>query len=246
MLLDGKNAVVTGCNRGIGKVILEIFARNGANVWACARKHDDDLIAYIEELKVKYNINITPIFFDLSDADSVKEGAKQILADKFTIDILVNSAGTISTSLFQMTSMKQMKDMFEVNYFSIFQFTQILVKGMVKNGGSIINIASSAAIEGNAGRVSYASSKSALITFSQVLSRELGRYNIRVNSVAPGLTDTSMMRKSTPDDILEQTLSRVSLGRIAEPIEIANSVLFLASDLSSYMTGHTLRVDGGM
>jgi 3-oxoacyl-[acyl-carrier protein] reductase len=117
---------------------------------------------------------------------------------------------------------------------------------MIKKGGSIINISSSAAIEGNEGRVSYASSKSAVITFGQVISRELGRYNIRVNTIAPGLTETDMMRESTPDDVLKRTLDRVSLHRVAKPEEIADTVLFLSSDLSSYITGQVLRVDGGM
>ena len=145
-----------------------------------------------------------------------------------------------------MTPLNKVKEMFEVNFFSMFQFTQLIVKSMVKQGGSIVNVSSSAAIEGNEGRVSYASSKSAVITFGQVISRELGRYNVRVNTIAPGLTDTDMMRGSTPDDILEKTLERISLHRVAKPEEIANAVLFLSSDLSSYITGQVLSVDGGM
>ena len=145
-----------------------------------------------------------------------------------------------------MTPLSKVKEMFDINFFSMFQFTQGIVKSMVKNGGSVVNISSSAAIEGNEGSVSYASSKSAVITFGQVISRELGGNNIRINTIAPGLTETEMMKGSTPDDVLERTLDRVSLHRIAKPKEIANVVLFLASDLSSYMTGQVLRVDGGM
>jgi 3-oxoacyl-[acyl-carrier protein] reductase len=246
MLLKDKCAVVTGCNRGIGKSVLETFASNGADVWACVRSESEDFLLLINDLENKYKVSIKPVYFDLTDIDSVKQGVKIITSDKRPIDILVNNAGFISTSLFQMTPLSKVKEMFDINFFSIFQFTQGIVKSMVKNGGSIINISSSAAIEGNEGRVSYASSKSAIITFGQVISRELGRNNIRVNTIAPGLTKTDMMIDSTPDDVLERTLERVSLHRVAQPKEIANIALFLASDLSSYMTGQVLRADGGM
>jgi len=246
MLLDTKQAVVTGCNRGIGKAVLETLAKNGADVFACVRKESEEFSSFIEELEQKYKVSIKPVYFDLTDIDSIKQGVKTINSEKKSIDILVNNAGGIATSLFQMTPLNKVKEMFEVNFFSMFQFTQLIVKSMVKQGGSIVNVSSSAAIEGNEGRVSYASSKSAVITFGQVISRELGRYNVRVNTIAPGLTDTDMMRGSTPDDILEKTLERVSLHRVAKPEEIANIVLFLASDLSSYMTGQVLSVDGGM
>ena len=246
MLLKGKCAVVSGCNRGIGKSILETFASNGADIFACARTESKDFLLLINDLESKYKVTIKPIYFDLSDLDSVKQGIKTISAEKKPIDILVNNAGSISTSLFQMTPLANVKEMFDVNFFSMFQFTQGVVKLMVKNGGSIINLSSSAGIEGNEGRVSYASSKSAVITFGQVISRELGRNNIRVNTIAPGLTETEMMINSTPEDVLKQTLERISLHRTAKPKEIANVALFLASNLSSYITGQVLRADGGM
>ena len=126
-------------------------------------------------------------------------------------------------------------------------FTQILVRSMIRQGsGAIVNISSSAAIEGNEGRTGYASSKSSMIASTKVLARELAPYNIRVNAVAPGLTQTEMMASSTPDDALKETLNRICMKRVGRPEEIANSVLFLASDLSSYMTSQVLRVDGGM
>ena len=246
MLLKGKCAVVTGSNRGIGKSILETFASNGANIFACARSESKDFLLLINDLESKYKVTIKPIYFDLSDLDSVKQGIKTISSEKKPIDILVNNAGSISTSLFQMTPLANVKEMFDVNFFSMFQFTQGIVKLMVKNGGSVINLSSSAGIEGNEGRVSYASSKSAVITFGQVISRELGRNNIRVNTIAPGLTETEMMINSTPEDVLKQTLERISLHRTAKPKEIANVALFLASNLSSYITGQVIRADGGM
>jgi 3-oxoacyl-[acyl-carrier protein] reductase len=246
MLLKNKRAVVTGSNRGIGKAILEVLAKNGANVWACARSESEEFLLSISRLEDKYGVVIKPVYFDISDIDSVKRGVREITVNKDPIDILVNNAGSISISLFQMTPMSKVKEMFDINFYPMFQLTQMLVKSMVRNGGSIINLSSSAAIEGNEGRVAYASSKAAVITFSQVISRELGRNNVRVNTIAPGLTDTDMMRGSTPNDVLEKTLERISLHRTAKPEEIANVVLFLSSSLASYITGQVLCVDGGM
>ena len=171
----------------------------------------------------------------------------EIIISKSPIDILVNNAGSIFTSLFQMTSINKIKDIFQTNYFSSLLFTQYLIKIMIKQKrGNIVNVSSSAAIEGNEGRIGYASSKSAIITSSKVLARELGIHNIRINTVAPGLTMTDMMKESTPQDVLENTLKRIPMNRVADPREIANVILFLSSELSSYITGQVIRVDGGM
>ena len=247
MLLKGKTAAITGCNRGIDKAILEIFAKNGANIWACARKPQKNFEKYINALSNKYSVEISPIYFDLNNEEEIKEAAKKITVSKKPLNILVNNAGIIFTSLFQMTSLNKIKDIFETNLFSNLLFTQYLVKIMIKQkNGSIINISSSAAIEGNEGRIAYASSKSAIITSSKVLARELGIHNIRINTVAPGLTMTDMMKESTPQDVLENTLKRIPMNRVADPREIANVILFLSSELSSYITGQVIRVDGGM
>ena len=126
-------------------------------------------------------------------------------------------------------------------------FTQLLVRSMVRQGcGSVVNISSSAAIEGNEGRTSYAASKASIIVSTKVMAKELATNNIRVNAIAPGLTETDMMIESTSEDALENTLKRICMKRVGSPEEIANVVLFLSSDLSSYMTGQVLRVDGGM
>ena len=247
MLIKGKTAVITGCNRGIGKALLEVFAKNGANVWACVRKPDVDFTEYIKGLVSEIGVKIRPVYFDLQDSEQIKEGIKTIRSAKEPIDILVNNAGVIHTSLFQMTSIDKMREMFELNLFSQMLLTQQISKIMMRQkSGSIINLSSSAAIEANEGRTAYAASKSALITSTQVLSKELAGCGIRVNAIAPGLTQTDMMVESTPEDILEKTLQRISMKRVGRPEEIAKTALFLASDLSSYMTGQVLRVDGGM
>ena len=247
MLLKHKTSIITGCNRGIGFSIMETFAKNGANVFACYRKKSDKIIENCKELSSKFDVKVYPIFFDLKDDEELKSAFQEISENTKNIDILVNNAGVIHTSLFQMTKIEKFRELFEVNFFSYIGFTQKISKFMMKSKkGSIINISSSAAHEANIGRSAYASSKSSIEVLSKVISRELGRFNIRANSIAPGLTETEMMRKSTPDQFLKDTLSRISLNRIGSPNEIANVALFLASDLSSYVTGQTIRVDGGM
>lgn len=246
-LLKGKTAVLTGSNRGIGKAILDVFAKNGANIWACVRKLDDGFTSYISDLTKETGASIWPVCFDLADAEQMKAEMKTIISSKQNVDILVNNAGIIYTALFQLTPMDKMKEVFEINYFSQMSLTQYIVRIMTRQkSGSIINISSSAAIEGNAGRMAYAASKAAMICATKVMARELATYNIRANAIAPGLTDTEMMRASTPQEALADTLERTCQKRIGRPEEIANVALFLACDMSSYITGQVLRVDGGM
>ena len=247
MLLKNKTAVVTGCNRGIGKKILEVFSANGATVFACVRNIDEEFKSFLNELKQKFNNQIIPIQFDLNDEKKIKEAANSILTSNKSIDILVNNAATIHTSIFQMTSVKKLKELFEVNFFSQTIFTQYILKSMIKNKrGSIVYISSSSALDGNEGRSAYSSAKAAIIAQAKVLSRELGVHNIRVNSIAPGLTNTDMMKKNHQEEIVNEIVSRISLRRVANPEEIANVVLLLSSDLTSYITGQVIRVDGGM
>ena len=247
MLLQNKTAVVTGCNRGIGKKILEVFSANGAAVFACVRNISEEFKSNIKEIEKNTKNKIIPIQFDLSNENQIKEAANSILSSNKSIDILINNAAMIHTAIFQMTSIKKLKEVFEIDFFSQTNFTQYILKSMVKNKkGSILYISSSSALDGNEGRSAYSSAKSALITQSKVLSRELGVHNIRVNTIAPGLTDTDMMKENTTQETIKDVLSRVSLRRIANTGEIANTALFLSSDLSSYITGQVIRVDGGM
>ena len=247
MLIQNKTAVITGCNRGIGKKILEVFSANGATIFACVRNNDEEFKTYLNEIKKKFNNQIIPIQFDLNDENQIKEAANNILSSNSSIDILVNNAATIHTALFQMTSLKKLKEVFETNFFSQTIFTQYILKSMIKKkSGSILYISSSSALDGNEGRSAYSSAKAAMITQAKVLSREVGMYNIRVNAIAPGLTNTDMMKKNTPEEILSELKSRISLKRIADPEEIANVALLLSSELSSYITGQVIRVDGGM
>ena len=247
MLIQSKTAVITGCNRGIGKKILEVFSANGATIFACVRNVSEEFKTFANEMEKKFNNKIIPIQFDLNDEDQVKKAASNILSSNSPIDILVNNAATIYTALFQMTSIKKLKETFETDFFSQTLFTQYILKSMIKKkSGSILYISSSSALDGNEGRSAYSSAKAAIIAQAKALSREVGMYNIRVNAIAPGLTDTDMMKENTPKEIVNEVTSKTSLRRIANPQEIANAALFLSSDLSSYITGQVIRVDGGM
>jgi 3-oxoacyl-[acyl-carrier protein] reductase len=150
MLLKNKTAVITGSNKGIGFEILKNFSENGANIFACTRNIDDDFISKTNTIKEKYNNTITPIEIDLSSEIKVKEAANQILNFDKPIDILINNAGIIQTSLFQMSSRKKLNEIFEINFFSQTIFTQFILKSMIKQkSGSIIYISSSASLDGN-------------------------------------------------------------------------------------------------
>ena len=246
-MLSGKKVIITGSSRGIGKSTLEKKKKNRADIIACSKTHSTDLLKYYSQIEIENNIKIYPYFFDFSDEEMVRETLKNILSEHKVIDILVNNAGEIQTSIFLMTPVKKIKENFDINYFSLLTFTQVIAKKMMgKKKGNIINISTTAAIDGIEGRLAYSSSKAALITTTKVLSKELGRFNIRVNAIAPGLTDTDLMRNNHSPEVIKEVIDSLSLGRLADPNEIANAVLFLASEQSSYITGQVIRVDGGM
>lgn len=245
-LLKGKRAVITGCNRGIGKSILENFAANGADIITITRTESEEFSEICHGLEKTYGVHIRQVYADFDREDEVRAAAKSILEEKKTIDILVNNVG-ISNPLvmFTMTSMEKMREMFEVSFFSSILLTQLLCRRMMKaHSGNIIFITSSAAFEAGF-NLEYTSAKAAVVGAVRRLARELGHFGIRVNGVAPGLTNTDMGNalKENEEAI---ALSMSILGRKAEPEEIADVVLFLASDLSRFMTAQILRVDGGM
>lgn len=245
-LLSGKTAVITGANRGIGLAIMNVFAAHGCNIIACARKESQDFSLLIEEIAALNSVDIQPFFFNMEDSNQVKEAGYQIARLDGRIDVLVNNAGIASGGFFQMTSMEELKRVFEVNFFSQVSLTQIVSRKMAKNNsGTIINIASNAGMVGGAGMLSYGSSKAALILASKVMASELGRFNIRVNAIAPTITRTDMydqMEMKARDKLILAN----ALNRPAEPEEIANTALFLASDMSGFINGQVICVDGGL
>ena len=246
MMLKNKFAVITGSNKGIGLSILENFSKNGANIIACARSKTDEFEKRCIEISKKNNNKIFPVYFDLNKENEILDGLKNIETITQDLDILVNNAGINQASLLQMTQMKTVKEVFQVNFFSAVMLTQKLMKIMIKNRkGSIINISSNAAIECNAGRSIYSASKSAIVAFTKSLSKELGVFNIRTNAIAPGLTNTKMMSQGIQQKIIEDAIKRIPMKKVAEPDDISNVALFLASDLSSYVNGETIFVTGG-
>ena len=246
MLLKNKTAVITGSNRGIGFSILETFSKNGANIIACVRKNDVDFKNRIEDLSKINKNKIHIVSFDLEKEQEIENGFLEIKKIYSKIDILVNNAGINQMSLFQMTPLSNFKSVFNVNFFSVVSFTQKILKILSKNTNSkIINISSNAATLCSPGRSSYASSKAALIAFSKVLSKELGSFKICVNAIAPGLANTNMM-KETPEKIVSEVLKNTALNKLAEPVDIANAALYLASNLSDHVTGETIYVTGGL
>ena len=246
MLLKGKNAVVTGCLKGIGRATMELFAKNGANIWACCQFQDIQFNECIDSLQQEYDVWITPVYFDLTDYDQIKAAVKTIMSAKQPVNVLVNTAGMTQDALFHMISMEQMKRVFEVNFFSQMLFTQYITKLMLrKKSGSVINISSISAIDGNPGQLSYSASKAALIGATKTLSAELAPLGIRVNAIAPGVIKTEMT-EDLPDEALDRLMDKSSLKHIGLAEEVGNAIVFLASDMSSYVTGQVLRVDGGI
>jgi 3-oxoacyl-[acyl-carrier protein] reductase len=244
-LLSGKNIIITGSARGIGNTILRLFAENGANIWACARTVNEEFEREINELAETCGVWIRPVYFDLSDEEDIKRGIKEIISDKRSIDALINNAGMAYGGLFTMTPMSKLKEVFQVNYFAQIQVMQLVLRVMMKQkNGCIVNMASIGGIETSPGYLAYGSSKAALIYATKSASHEVGQYGIRVNAIAPGLTRTDM-GGFKPDEEIQKILDRSSLHRMAEPAEIANCALFLASDKSSFITGQVMIADGG-
>ena len=247
MLLKDKVTVVSGASGDIGKKILEKFSKEGSNIYALARNAEDkEFVEFTENLKKKNNNKIKIIHLDLEKEETIRSSFELIKKDNTNIDILVNNAGTISNSLFQMTSLKTLRNIFEINFFSQFLLTQIYLKLLIKSKkGSVIFVSSNSANENPVGRCAYSASKAALNSLTKTISKEMGVKNLRVNAVLPGLTDTKMAKNFTKDDAIDEYLNKVALKRIAKTSEIANVIAFLASDKSSYINGQLITIDGG-
>ena len=244
--LEGKTALITGCNRGIGSSILLEFAKEGASVIACTRTLNNDLKDTYQQLVSQFNIKIYPICMDLSDAESIKQGMKEVTELRIPIDILVNNAGVAKFSPLMMSKIDDFKELMQVNLYAPVQISQYVIKSMLKQKkGSIINFCSISGLDMTAGNSAYGASKAAIASLTRTMAKELAKAGIRVNAIAPGFVETDM-NKQISADYLESMLQQIALGRTAKPEEVARTAVFLASDESSYMTGQIIRIDGGI
>lgn len=244
-MLKGQNVIITGANRGIGNAIMRLFASNHANIWCLVRTCSDAFMEQANKLSEEYGIWMKAIMADLAKEEEVKAAVSTILRENVPIDILINNAGINHRGAFLMTSLQEMEQLFRINYFAPIQLIQLVAKKMIRQKrGNIVNIGSASGYEHNVGNFAYAGSKAALMWATQTISRELAPYHIRVNGVAPGVTDTEI-NAGNEERIKKEIIGKMNIPRKADPLEIAEGVLYLASEHSSFVSGHILRIDGG-
>jgi len=244
-LLENKTAIITGATRGIGRGIAIEFAKQGANVAFTYSSSVDAANALEEELKA-FGVEAKGYQSNAADFDAAQELAKEVLATFGTIDILINNAGITKDNLLMRITEEDFDKVIEVNLKSVFNLTKAVIRPMMKQrGGSIINMSSVVGLKGNAGQTNYAASKAGIVGFSKSVALELGSRNIRSNVVAPGFIETEMTEK-LDEKVVQGWRDGIPLKRGGQPIDIANACVFLGSDMSSYITGQTLSVDGGM
>lgn len=244
-LLEGKTAIITGASRGIGKGIALAFAQHGAHVaftYSSSIKAANVLESELSALGIKakgYQSNA-------ADFNAAQQLVDQVLKDFEHIDILVNNAGITKDNLLMRITENDFDQVIEINLKSVFNMTKAVQRTMLKQRhGSIINMSSVVGVKGNAGQSNYAASKAGIIGFSKSIALELGSRNIRSNVIAPGFIETEMTDK-LPDDIVAEWRAGIPLKRGGSVQDVAHACLFLASDMSSYVTGQVLHIDGGM
>lgn len=244
-LLEGKTALITGANRGIGKSIALKFAENGANVAFSDIQYNDDSITLVQELSA-FGIKAQGYASDASSFADSELLINQIMEDFKTIDILVNNAGITRDNLLLRMTEQDWDRVINVNLKSVFNLTKAIQRVMIKQRfGSIINMSSVVGVEGNSGQSNYAASKAGIIGFTKSIAQELGSRNIRCNAIAPGYIETEMTAK-LPQEFRDQWIKDIPMKRAGTPDDVANLALFLASDLSSYINGQAIPVCGGL
>jgi len=243
-MLKGKVCIVTGGSRGIGKAIAQVFAQNGAIVYATATRPGS-----VEEWSESFNQGVSgeirPLYFDVTDEKAARDAIMQIKRACGHIDGLVNNAGIEYNEAIGMISRENMEKMFSVNVYGTVNMLQLVsrIMGRQETGGAIVNITSMTALRGNRGQLVYSATKGAVISLTKSAAKELAEKKIRVNAIAPGLTNTDMMKQADPEK-LKGRISNICMGRLAEPEDIARACMFMVSDLSAYVSGQILAVDG--
>ena len=244
-LLEGKTAIITGGSRGIGKAIVEVFVKQGANV-AFTYSSSSEAAKIIESELSTSNVKVKSYKSDASNFEEAQELAAAVLEEFGSIDILINNAGITKDNLLMRMSEEDFDRVIQVNLKSVFNMTKAVQRTMLKQRkGSIINMSSVIGVKGNAGQSNYAASKAGILGFTKSMAIELGSRNIRSNAIAPGFIVTEMTDQ-LGEDTIKQYFEVIPLKRGGTPEEIANTCVFLGSDMSSYITGQVLNVDGGM
>ncbi len=244
-LLKDKVAVITGASRGIGRGIAIEFAKQGCNVAFTYSKSAEQANELVVELN-KFNVDVKGYKSDASSFSASELLIEEVLKDFSSIDVLVNNAGITKDNLLMRLSEQDFDDVIKVNLKSVFNMTKAILKTFLKQRkGSLIHMSSVVGVKGNAGQSNYSASKAGIIGFSKSIALELGSRNIRSNVIAPGFIETEMTKKLS-EEIVEKWRNGIPLKRGGTPEDIANACIFLASDLSSYITGQVLNVDGGM
>lgn len=240
-MLDGKVAIITGGTRGIGYDIVKKFLDNKAKVVLFGSR-EESVNKAISNLKEE-GYEAIGFYPNLSNLDDVKKAYDAVIKAYGKIDILVNNAGVSSSTPFEKYTEEEYEKVVDINIKAVYNCSKAVVEYMKENGGVILNTSSMVSIYGQPSGVMYPASKFAVNGMTKSLARELGKYNIRVNAVAPGITETDMV-KALPKEMIEPLIKTIPLGRIGTPEDVANAFLFLASDMASYITGAILSVDG--
>jgi 3-oxoacyl-[acyl-carrier protein] reductase len=244
-LLEGKVVIITGASRGIGKGIAEIFAKNGANVAFTYSSSVESANALEAELK-DLGVNAKGYKSNAADFNEAQQLVDDVIATFGTVDVLINNAGITKDNLLMRMSEEDFDAVIDINLKSVFNMTKAVQKIMLKNRlGSIINMSSVVGVKGNAGQANYAASKAGMIGFTKSIALELGSRNIRCNAIAPGFIETEMTAKLN-EDVVKGWRDAIPLKRGGSPEDVANVCVFLASDMSAYVTGQVINVDGGM
>lgn len=243
-ILSEKVCFITGCGKGIGKATLEAYAKAGASVIYANDVVEGSIDKTAIELTEQYSVQIIPLYFDVADFRADKEAILRIKKEQKKLDILVNNAGVMKDALIGTVTRELMDWIYGVNVFGSMELLQLASKLMMKQkGGSIINLSSLVGITGNPGQIVYSSTKGAIIAMTKTAAKELAPHGIRVNAIAPGMIDTDMMR-SVGEKYLSLHLSHIPFGRLGYADEIANTAVFLGSDMASYVSGQIVAVDG--
>ena len=240
-MLEGKVAIVTGGTRGIGYEIVKKFLNNKAKVVLFGSR-EESVKKAVSSLKEE-GYDVFGLYPNLSSLDEVKNAYDEVINKYGKIDILVNNAGVSSATPIEKYTEEEYEKIVDINIKAVYNCSKVVVEYLKENGGVIINTSSMVSIYGQPSGVMYPASKYAVTGITKSLARELGKYNIRVNAVAPGITETDMV-KNLPKEMIEPLIKTIPLGRIVKPEDVANAFLFLASDMASYVTGEILSVDG--